>query len=73
MKFHLAMKTADAFDETINDLVHEGKSPADIAIAKKMLEAVLEYGEYLTVEFDTFDDSIKVMPVIKSYPHNDIF
>ncbi len=65
MKFHLVMKSPDSVNDTIYDLTEAEHSEEDIARAKSMLEAVLQYGEYLTVEFDTDKQSHKVLEIQK--------
>lgn len=44
MKIHLTFKTPDVEDQV---------TPEDLAVAKPLVDKYLEYGEYITVEFDT--------------------
>ena len=62
MKFRVSFKTPDAFDQVISDhsLNDEGKEDEHYD-AKRLFEKFTEYGEYVTIEFDTANDSAKVI------------
>lgn len=55
MKFSLTFKTPDVTDQ-LNDI----EDAEDRAKAESMVEKFLEYGEYITVEFDTESQSATV-------------
>ncbi len=62
MIFNLTMKTPDAADCILENLKASSFcSPEEREKAKEMLSSVLEYGEYLTVQCDTKDESFRVL------------
>lgn len=56
MKFHLTFKTPDVTDQL------ENMNYDDKKIATEFANKFLEYGEYITIEFDTIEKTAKVQP-----------
>lgn len=58
MKFTVTFKTPDAVDYAIEDLSEEEQEEA-----KETARKFVEYGEYITVKFDTETQTATVVPL----------
>lgn len=64
MKFEIQMKDPDGvFSSLIEEGMDLGDLPVDVA---RMVRKYIEFDEYLTVEFDTEADTVRVVPVDRS-------
>ena len=67
MIFNLVMKTPDAAECVLENLVAPYCTPEEKDKAKQMLSSILEYGEFLTVQCDTKDESFREMIKDRAY------
>lgn len=58
MKFTLSFKTPDVLDQ-LNDMIDD---PEEKAQADLVANKFLKYGEYVNIEFDTENQTAKVLP-----------
>lgn len=66
MKVQLAMKSPDAVDIMVQeclDNVDRDKDHEDFISLQEMIKRFVEYGEYVTLEFDTETGTVKVLEV----------
>lgn len=76
MKFRVSFKNPDALQESIEEAVNRTLTSSDLAedeqevVKEKRMENVgqlcekwFKYGEYLLVEIDTVEETIRVVPV----------
>lgn len=76
MKFQVSFKNPDALQDAIEEAVDKTLASSDLAedeqeaVKEKRMESVgklcskwFEWGEYLLVEIDTVEETIRVVPV----------
>ncbi len=61
MKFRVTFKTPDALDYALDDFPYDESREE----AKEVAKQFIEYGEYITVEFDTEAKTATVVPLRK--------
>lgn len=62
MKFRVTMKNPDAIHNALHDLDLDPNDELPAGI-DSLIDKFMKYGEYITVEFDTEDQTAVVVPV----------
>ena len=64
MKFVMRMRCPTSLDATIARLEEQGMNDADIRLAYETAMGYMRYGESMEVEFDTENDTARVLRLI---------
>lgn len=63
MKFRLTFKTNDVVDGSPADMTNEAYSETEREIASTLVDKYVKYGEYITIEFDTINQTATVVKI----------
>ena len=62
MKLKVTFKSPDALDCALTDARYNGATMEDLDAVTQLTSRFLQYGEYVTIEFDTESGTATVLP-----------
>lgn len=62
MKLKVTFKSPDALDCALTDALYNGATMEDLDAVTQLTSRFLQYGEYVTIEFDAESGTATVLP-----------